>query len=89
VWRFKFHGGLCCVGFINPFGVVAGVRRQRLALSIGPNLNRLQMKTETESSLRNVEFQIKYRTTDNVQNCDRYMYVILAKFLSVAHYLKF
>jgi hypothetical protein len=28
-------GGLCCVGFINPILVVAGVRRQRLALSIG------------------------------------------------------
>jgi hypothetical protein len=28
-------GGLCCVGFMNPIGVVAGVRRQRLALSIG------------------------------------------------------
>jgi hypothetical protein len=27
----------CCDGFINPIGVVAGVRRQRLALSIGPN----------------------------------------------------
>jgi hypothetical protein len=25
------------VGFINPIGVVAGVWRQRLALSIGPN----------------------------------------------------
>jgi hypothetical protein len=29
--------GFCCDGFINPIGVVAGVRRQRLALSIGPN----------------------------------------------------
>jgi hypothetical protein len=28
--------GLCCVGYINPIGVVTGVRRQRLALSIGP-----------------------------------------------------
>jgi hypothetical protein len=28
--------GLCCVGFLNPIGVVAGVRRQRLALSIAP-----------------------------------------------------
>jgi hypothetical protein len=25
----------CCVGFINPIGVVAGVRRQRLDLCIG------------------------------------------------------
>jgi hypothetical protein len=29
-------GGLSCIGFINPIGVVAGVWRQRLALSIGP-----------------------------------------------------
>jgi hypothetical protein len=29
-------GGLCCVGFINPIGVVAGVWRQRLAPSVGP-----------------------------------------------------
>jgi hypothetical protein len=30
-------GGLCCIGFVNPIGVAAGVWRQRLALSIGPN----------------------------------------------------
>jgi hypothetical protein len=30
-------GGLCCVGFINLIGVVAGVSRQRLVLSIGSN----------------------------------------------------
>jgi hypothetical protein len=30
-------GGLCCVGFINLIGVVVGVRRLRLALSIGSN----------------------------------------------------
>jgi hypothetical protein len=29
-------GGLCCVGSVNPIGVLAGVRRQRLVLSIGP-----------------------------------------------------
>jgi hypothetical protein len=29
-------GGLCCLGFINPIGVVSGVRRQKLALSTGP-----------------------------------------------------
>jgi hypothetical protein len=29
-------GGVCCIGFIN-FIVVAGVWRQRLAISIGPN----------------------------------------------------
>jgi hypothetical protein len=41
VWRLKVWkiltlvGGLCCVGFINPICVVAGVQRQ--ALFIGPN----------------------------------------------------
>jgi hypothetical protein len=30
-------GGLCCVGSINPSGVIVGVWRQRLALSIGRN----------------------------------------------------
>jgi hypothetical protein len=30
-------GGLCCVGFISLIDVDAGVRRQRLALSVGPN----------------------------------------------------
>jgi hypothetical protein len=29
-------GGLCCVGFINPTGVVVCVWRRILALSIGP-----------------------------------------------------
>jgi hypothetical protein len=28
-------GGLCCVSFINPIGVVASIRRQ--ALSVGSN----------------------------------------------------
>jgi hypothetical protein len=28
-------GGLCCVSYIKPIGIVAGVRRQRLGLSIG------------------------------------------------------
>jgi hypothetical protein len=30
-------GGLCCVGSINPIGVVAGVGIQRLALSNAPD----------------------------------------------------
>jgi hypothetical protein len=34
------------------------------------NLNRFHMKTETGSSLKNVAFSIKDRTTDNVKNCD-------------------
>jgi hypothetical protein len=29
-------GGLCCVGVIHLTGIVVGVRRQALALSIGP-----------------------------------------------------
>jgi hypothetical protein len=38
-----------------------------------PNpLCRFHLKTETESSLRNVVIQIKDRTIDNVQNCDSY-----------------
>jgi hypothetical protein len=47
VWRFKVWemltllGGLCCVGFINRIGV-AGVWRQRLALSV---LSRSHLKT--------------------------------------------
>jgi hypothetical protein len=32
----SLFGGLCCVGFINPAGVIAGIQRQRLPLSIGP-----------------------------------------------------
>jgi hypothetical protein len=30
-------GGLCCVGFIHPIDDVAGVRRQGLALLLGPS----------------------------------------------------
>jgi hypothetical protein len=38
VWEMlTLFGGLCCVGFINPIGVAAGVQRQRLALSIWSN----------------------------------------------------
>jgi hypothetical protein len=29
-------GGLCCVGSRNSVGIVAGVRRERLSMSIGP-----------------------------------------------------
>jgi hypothetical protein len=37
VWKsLTSFGGLCCVGFINLIGVVAVVRRRRLALSVGP-----------------------------------------------------
>jgi hypothetical protein len=37
------------------------------------HLSRFHMKTETESSLRNVAFWIKDITMDNVQNCDSYI----------------
>jgi hypothetical protein len=30
-------GDWCCVGFMNSVGVVAGVHRQRIALSMGPS----------------------------------------------------
>jgi hypothetical protein len=37
VWKMlTFVFGFCCVAFINPIGVVASVRRQRLAMSTGP-----------------------------------------------------
>jgi hypothetical protein len=36
-------------------------------------MGRLHLDTETESSLRNVMFEIEDRTMDNVQNCDSYI----------------
>jgi hypothetical protein len=36
-------------------------------------LSRCHLKTERESSLRNVVFLIKDRTMDHVQNCDSYI----------------
>jgi hypothetical protein len=48
---------LCYVVLINVFGVVVGVRKQRLALyTYLGHLSRFHLKTETESSLRNVVF---------------------------------
>jgi hypothetical protein len=38
-------------------------------------LGMLNLKTETESTLRNIGFLIKDRTMDNVQNCDSYIKV--------------
>jgi hypothetical protein len=50
-------GCLCCVGFTNLIGVVAGVQRQTVTLSMGGgHLRRFHLKTEKESSLRNVAF---------------------------------
>jgi hypothetical protein len=55
------------MGFISLIGVDAGVRRQRLVLSIAPT-ERFHLKMETESSLRNIVFKM-----NNVQNCDSYI----------------
>jgi hypothetical protein len=35
-------------------------------------LSRLHLKSETESSLQNVVFQMQGRTADNIPNCDSY-----------------
>jgi hypothetical protein len=51
-------GGLCCVGFINLIGVVAGVRKQGLAISIrfrfnsqsGPSQDSNRASPEYEST---------------------------------------
>jgi hypothetical protein len=48
-------GGLCYVGFINPVGVDAGVRRQT-SFCYWAHLSRFCLKTETQSYLRNVLF---------------------------------
>jgi hypothetical protein len=45
-------GGLCCAGFLNPIGVVATVRRQRLALFLVGQWRRIHQKVKTESRLR-------------------------------------
>jgi hypothetical protein len=45
-------GGLCFVGFVNPIGVVAGVRR--LAFIYWAHMNRFHLKAETESYLQNI-----------------------------------
>jgi hypothetical protein len=38
VWEMlTFYVDLGCVGFITFIGIVAVIRRQRLALSVGPN----------------------------------------------------
>jgi hypothetical protein len=39
-------------------------------------LSRFHPKTEKESGLQNVVFQIKDRTMDNVQNCDSYINIL-------------
>jgi hypothetical protein len=47
--------GLCCVLFMNPIRVAAGDQRQTLVLCWA-QLSRFHLKTETESSLRNLVF---------------------------------
>jgi hypothetical protein len=51
-----FFGVLLFVGFINPIGVVAGLRRQETSSLSWDQLSRFHLKTETEFSLRNVVF---------------------------------
>jgi hypothetical protein len=68
-----FFGGLFCIGFINIVDIVACVRRQRLALSIGSFRVSSTWRRRPESSLRNVAFWIKDRRIDNVKNSDSYM----------------
>jgi hypothetical protein len=53
-------------GLYTLSGVDSRVRRQRLALSIGPNRVGFYLMMETESSLRNV-FNKNNWTMDNVQ----------------------
>jgi hypothetical protein len=48
-------GGLCCVGFMNPIGVVDGVWIQILTLSTGRNLVGSTW-TRGQNSFRNVVF---------------------------------
>jgi hypothetical protein len=39
-------------------------------------MSRFRLKTEIESSLRNVVFEIEDKTMNNVQNCDSYKDII-------------
>jgi hypothetical protein len=58
--------------FITPIGVVAGVWRQRLALSIWPTWVGFTWR-EAESSLWNAVLLNKDRSMGNVQNRDSYI----------------
>jgi hypothetical protein len=60
--------GLCCSVYITHVG--ANVRRYGLALPIGPNCVTINLKTETEFSLRNVVLN-KNRTMDNEQKLNK------------------
>jgi hypothetical protein len=63
---------LCCAGFIlSPSGIAASVRKQISSIHWA-QVTRFCLKTETESSLRNVVFQIGDRPMDNVGDCDKY-----------------
>jgi hypothetical protein len=56
-----FIGGLCCVGFINPVGVTAGVHpKKERSYVCWVHLSRLHLKTETEHG---------------IQNCDKYVII--------------
>jgi hypothetical protein len=45
------------------------------------HLSRFHLKTDAESSLRNIVFEIKDRTMDNVQNCDSYRNITWSEIL--------
>jgi hypothetical protein len=64
-------GGLCCVGFIQPTVVVAGVLSLRLDWV---DLNFFHLNTETKSNLSNVLFKIKRITIGTVKKCDSYIF---------------
>jgi hypothetical protein len=63
----------CRIGSLNSVGVVAGSRKQRLALPWSPSC-RMNLKMETLSSFRKVLFKMKDKTMDNDQNCDSCLY---------------
>jgi hypothetical protein len=48
--------GLYCAGFVSLTDVVAGIRRQGIALLVGSNGIGFHLKAETDSTLRNVVF---------------------------------
>jgi hypothetical protein len=56
----------------------AGVRRQRINSIYCAQLRRFHLMTETQFSLQNAMFEIKYSMMDDVGNCDSYLIVIVS-----------
>jgi hypothetical protein len=76
------------MGSINLIGVVAGVQRQKLALSTAI-IEMFRLKMETESSIRNTVFlNTKDRKMNNVQICDTYMGCLKKSFILVSEMFK-